>query len=364
MKNLIITGNVFPMGPHIAYGGERIVYYLIKELAKRNNVYVFAREGSNFEGIPIRDYTPVGPLQSDVDVHFSAVEDYIYRTGLDADLYMCNYFSDGWDPRIRTTFPNYAELTWCRWAHCPPFFKEGTPTNIVSYSNLLQWDFQASKVPTTMIYYGIPEDLYSLEREHDGYAVWIGKIEGGKAPHLAIELALAANMKIVLMGPPYNTGCFFQTVQPYIEKYPDKVFWVRGVDDEQKRRIMSRAKVFISSNDNSWREHFGIVNTEALAMGVPIIAFSRIGQECAIVTDQIIEDGKHGFFLHYIDSNNVQEILGKGVPLLEKIDTIDRAACRNQFEENFTSHLMAMRYEWFFNHTAENGPVQSVEVPF
>jgi glycosyltransferase involved in cell wall biosynthesis len=215
-----------------------------------------------------------------------------------------------------------------------------------------------------MIHYGLPRDLYQYEPHAENYAVWIGKIEGGKAPKLAIKLARAAGIKIVLMGPPYNTGCFWEQVGPYIDN--EHVFWVRGVDDEQKKRIMSKAKVFISSNDNTWREHFGIVNAEALAMGVPILAFNRIGQECAIWTDNIIRDGEHGFFLNYRDSNDEQEIIGKGVPLLKKImgGAIYRSACRKHFEDNFTADLEATRYDWLYKFIKENGPVGSVEVPF
>jgi glycosyltransferase involved in cell wall biosynthesis len=213
---------------------------------------------------------------------------------------------------------------------------------------VLQEDFLDINVETTMIHYGLPKDLYSFQPEHDGYAVWIGKMEGGKAPKLAIELALAAGIKIVLMGPPYNTGCFWEQVAPYLDN--PNVFWVRGVDDAQKYKIMSRAKVFIYSNDNTWKEHFGIVLAEALAMGVPVVGFNRINQDCAIVVDGIIHHGRHGYILHYKDSNDTKEILDKGVPYVQSIDRIDRKECREHFEKRFTAELMAKRYEWFYEN--------------
>ena len=362
---IVQTGNVFPMGKRIAYGGERMVYYLTEELARRGHeVVVVAREGSDFSGVPIKQYIPVGPLQNEVDVHFEALVKYINISGFEPDVYACNYFGNGFDPTAREFVPVFTEFPWGCWAHCRPFWGDQIAFNVISCSRVLQQDFINRGVLTSVINYGLPEDLYTFQPEHDGYAVWIGKIEGGKRPDLAIELALAAGLKIVIMGPPYNTGTFWQQVQPYLDKYPDKVFWVRGVDDTQKYKIMSRARCFISSNDNTWKEHFGIVNIEALAMGVPIIGFNRIGQDCAIKTDQIIEDGVHGFLLEYNDSNDLTEILEKGLPLLQKIDTIDRAACRQQFETRFTVTLMARRYEWFYKHVMENGPVLLTEVPF
>jgi len=342
---ICFTGNVFSFGPDMAYGGERILYYLAKGLADAGHeVHVFAREGCDLSDTNVMSYTPVGPLQGDRDVHFEAVAKFIKDTGIKFDVYQCNYFGDGWNPSILNEF-NYCELTWCVWTHMGHQLRM-KPYNTLSYSKVMHQDFLDIGMDTSIIYYGIPKDLYSFSPDHDEYAVWIGKIEGGKEPHLAIKLAKAAGLKIVIMGPPYNTGCFWDQVAPYIDN--ETVFWVRGVDDAMKQKIMSRAKVFISSNGNTWKEHFGIVNAESLAMGTPILAFNRIGQECAIKVDNIIEDGKQGFFLNYNDSNDVEEILDKGLPLLNKIATIDRMECRKQFERRFTSDIMVSRYERFY----------------
>lgn len=363
MKKLTIafTGNVFPASPTMSYGGERILIYLIEELVKLgHDVYVFMREGSDFTGIKIKDYIPIGPLQNDKDLHYEAAKKYSQEHGIEFQIFQCNYFGEGWSEETQERWP-YVELTWCKWAHAPWQLKK-KGFNIIAYSKVLQDDFKAMGVDTIMIHYGIPEDLYRVQPDHDNYAVWIGKIEAGKAPWLAIELAKAAGLKIVLMGPPYNTGCFWKQVAPYIDN--ESVFWVRGVDDQQKYKIMSKAKVFISSNDNTWKEHAGIVNIEALAMGVPIIGFNRINQDCAIKTDKLIEDGVHGFLLEYNDSNDLNEILSKGVPLLNRIDEIDRQACRKQFEDHFTAELMGLRYDWLYREIAQGKRFETVEIPF
>ena len=98
-------------------------------------------------------------------------------------------------------------------------------------------------------------------------------------------------------------------------------------------------------------------------MGVPIIAFNRINQDCAIKTDAIIEDGQHGFFLNYYNSDNTGEILEKGIPLLQRIDEIDRHECRKQFERKFTSELMAKRYDWLYNQIVQGKRFATVEIP-
>lgn len=356
---LWVTGNVFPMSQQMAYGGERITMYNIQELARLgHDVYVFAREGSDFTGMGIKDYIPVEPMNDRYDVHFRAACEYSERTGLEPDVFFCNYFGKG-DAQMFERWP-YSEQLWCRWDH--GFFEFRRPSfNVVAYSNLLQQDMANSGVPSTMIHYGLPKDLHPFQPSKEDYVCWIGKLEGGKAPRIGIELAKAAGLKLVVMGPPYNSGTFWNEVAPYIDN--ERVFWVRGVDDAMKYEIMSKAKCLIYSSDNSWKEHFGIVFIEALAMGTPIVGMNRINQDCSLVTDKIIEDGKHGFILNYKDSNNLQEILSTGVPLINRIHEIDPAACRQQFEERFTANLMARRYEWLFERIAKGERFGSVEVP-
>jgi len=357
---IFMSGNTFPMAKTMAYGGERMILYLIEELVKLgHDVYCFIKEGCDFTGIDIKDYIPLPPLRGDIDITYEAVKEYIKKTGIEPDLYNCSYFGEGWDSEIIEKF-NYAEITWCRWPHAPWQLKK-KGFNTISYSRILQLDFAQVGIPTIMIHHGIPKNLYQFEPEHDDYAVWIGKIEAGKAPRLAIELAKAAGLKIVLMGPPYSTTCFYNEVAPYIDN--EKVFWLRGVNDEQKRKIMSKAKVFISSNCNIWKEHLGLVNIEALAMGVPIIGFNRINQDCAIKVDGIVFDGKQGFLLEYNNSNNLQEILDKGVPLLNMIDLIDREDCRKHFEKYFTAELMGLRYDWLYKEIAQGKRFETVEIP-
>lgn len=358
---IAFTSNVHPFGPGMSYGGERIIGYLAEELARLGHeIHLFAREGT-IPPIGIKSFTPVLEMNNETDVYFDAVTEFKRENNIEFDWYQCNYFGESWKREALSICPHYAELVWNRWCHVAWQLKE-TPVNVVSYSRVLQQHFRFVGVETTMIHYGLPIDLYEFSNEHDGYAVWIGKIEGGKAPSLAIKLALAAGLKIVIMGPPYNTGCFWEEVAPYIDN--KNVFWVRGVDDEMKGKIMRRAKVFISSNKNGWTEHAGIVNIESLACGTPILAFNRTLDPSAISVDKMIIDGEHGFFLNYEDSNDVEEILDKGVPLLNKIVNIDRKMCREQFEKRFTSNLMAKRWEYFYDYICEHGNVMSIEIPF
>lgn len=357
------TGNTIPFGEGMHYGGERVLYYMIQGLsAMGHDIYLFAPDGCKIPEGTVKDYTITKPWDGQNDFYFEAVSQYCRQHKIVFDLYSCNYFGNGWNPIVSEIMP-YVEITWCRWCHqgwqlnIPPF-------NVVSYSKILQQDFLEANpaFKTTMIHFGIPKDLYQFEPEHEDYAVFIGKIETGKATGMAIKLARAAGLKIVVMGPPYNMGHFREEVLPYLND--PGVIWVRGVDDAQKRKIMSKAKVFISSNQGNWKEHFGMVNTEALAMGVPVIGFNQPAMPSAIQTDGIIEDGKHGFILNYDVDEPKEAIIERGIPLVDQIGQINRVDCRNHFEKHFTSELTAKRYGYMYEKVADGGRFGELEIPF
>jgi glycosyltransferase involved in cell wall biosynthesis len=80
----------------------------------------------------------------------------------------------------------------------------------------------------------------------------------------------------------------------------------------------------------SWPEPFGLVAIEALACGAPVLA-KRVGG-----LDEIIRDGVDGFF-----GDDVTELAF----LVERVDTLDRAAIRESVIDRFSAKRMADGYE-------------------
>jgi glycosyltransferase involved in cell wall biosynthesis len=80
-----------------------------------------------------------------------------------------------------------------------------------------------------------------------------------------------------------------------------------------------------------WEEPFGLVVTEAMACGTPVIAYRRGSMP------ELIDNNKNGFV---IDSNI--ELL---VEAMERVGQIDRALVRQQVEEKFSKEIMVENYE-------------------
>ena len=80
----------------------------------------------------------------------------------------------------------------------------------------------------------------------------------------------------------------------------------------------------------SWEEPFGLVMTEAMACGTPVIAYRRGA------TREIVTHGKTGFLV-----SGVSEM----ARAIQRIDTICRSVCRERIERHFSSQKMIEDYE-------------------
>jgi len=99
------------------------------------------------------------------------------------------------------------------------------------------------------------------------------------------------------------------------------------VGDEGKRALFAKTSALLFPID--WPEPFGLVMIEAMACGVPVIAF-RAGS-----VPEIIEPGVTGFVVNTVD---------EAVAAVESISLIDRNRCRAEFERRFQASRMAAEY--------------------
>ena len=99
-------------------------------------------------------------------------------------------------------------------------------------------------------------------------AVWAARITPEKGPHLAIDAARRAGLRLELSGPIADPGYFDAEIAPRLGA---DVSWVGHLEHEALARQLARGAVFVSSS--VWAEPFGLTLVEAMACGTPVATF-------------------------------------------------------------------------------------------
>lgn len=170
--------------------------------------------------------------------------------------------------------------------------------------------------------YFVPNDEVQNE-----YLMFLGRIEDIKGTKEAIEVALATKQKLIIAGniQPGHDEYFNTFVKPHLDN--PLIEYVGAVNDEQKLFYLQRAKAFLFPI--KWEEPFGIVMAEAMACGVPVIAF------CRGSVPEVVIDNSNGF---------VVEDTKQMIEAVNKIDEIDRIKVRLDCVERFSSDVIAKQY--------------------
>jgi glycosyltransferase involved in cell wall biosynthesis len=164
----------------------------------------------------------------------------------------------------------------------------------------------------------------------DAPLVFLGKLEPMKGAHSAIAIAQAARRRLVIAGNRAEEGLdaeyFEREIAPHIDGHA--VQYVGPVDDEQKNALLGSALALLFPT--SWEEAFGLVMTEAMACGTPVIAFARGA------VPEVIHDGVTGF---------VCRDVSEAVRAVSRLHLIDRKAVRAECEARFGEAAMVDAYE-------------------
>jgi len=198
----------------------------------------------------------------------------------------------------------------------------------ISYDQKKSAEEQNIKI-MDVVYNGINPKEYEFNNSPEDYFLFLGRLNKEKGVVAAIEIAKAADKKLVVAGNiagPAEWNYFFRDVQPRLNS--DKISFVGEVDFKEKIKLLKNAKALLFPINR--REPFGLVMIEAMACGTPVIAFNRGS------VPEVIEDKKTGF---------VVEGKEQMIEAMENIDKIKRKDCRRAVEKNFTLKQMVDKYE-------------------
>lgn len=179
-----------------------------------------------------------------------------------------------------------------------------------------------------VVYNAIDVDSFPFQDAKSDYVLFMGRLSPEKAPHLAVEAALRAGMRIVLAGKisaPTEKAYFDSRISPLLSN--PRVEYVGEADAETKRILYAGARAQLVPL--LWEEPFGLVMAEAMACGTPVIAFNRGA------APELVLDGETGYLVKNVDE--MAEAIGRA-------DAISPARCREHISANFSPSVLAERY--------------------
>jgi len=177
---------------------------------------------------------------------------------------------------------------------------------------------------------GVPLKSYSFRRDVAVNAplVFLGRIEEVKGPHLAIEVAKRSGRKLLIAGnvPDDQRRWVEARVFPHIDG--EQIRYAGPVDDAQKNDLLGIGAALLMPI--LWQEPFGIVMTEAMACGTPVLGLRRGS------VPEVIVDGVTGFV-----ADTVDEL----VAAVGKLPQLNRHDCRKHVEAYFSEDKIVSTYE-------------------
>ncbi len=178
------------------------------------------------------------------------------------------------------------------------------------------------------IYNGIDLSSFPFSEKHDDYLLFVGRLHPEKGVAEAVEIARRTGQKLIIAGPPVEGEYWEKKIAPYLG---GNIEYIGHVPKPNLYKYYGRAKATLVPIQ--WEEPFGLVMTESMACGTPVIAFRRGS------VPEVVRDGATGFIV-----DTIEEMVKK----VYDIKSIDRRVCRGHVEKNFSVERMVSDYEKAF----------------
>jgi len=207
-----------------------------------------------------------------------------------------------------------------------PLYEEFVDMPVVSISDAQRLPLRKAGWVAT-IHHGLPTNLFTFNPARGNYLAFLGRISPEKRVDRAIAIATACGERLRIAAKVDDTDrdYFERDIRPLLDN--PLVEFIGEIPDREKNDFLGNAKALLFPID--WPEPFGLVMIEAMACGLPVIAF-RGGS-----VPEIIDDGITGFIVDTID---------EAVRAVQQLDTLDRRRCRDVFERRFSARRMASEY--------------------
>ncbi|HMF97452.1 MAG TPA: glycosyltransferase family 4 protein [Vicinamibacterales bacterium] len=179
---------------------------------------------------------------------------------------------------------------------------------------------------TRVVHHGIPLDDYLVSSAKADYVAFLGRMAPCKGPHLAVEVALRAGIRLKLAGEiqPIFRDYWDTRIAPFIDGR--QIEYVGEVNLAQKNALLSRARALLFPIQ--WEEPFGLVMIESMACGTPVLAFAGGAVE------EVVRNGINGWIC-----SDVADMAARATGRLP-----ESAVCRDFVARHFSIESMIDGY--------------------
>ena len=336
---------LFEAVPPKLYGGtERIVSYLTEELvALGHDVTLFA-SGDSVTAATLAPMCEralrLDPSIGDPSAYPLMMLERVFRRAHEFDV--LHFHVDYWPFSLFTRQPTPFLATLHGRLDLPeiwPHYEMHSGVPLVSISDSQRKPMRWANWATT-IHHGLPERLLvPQDGAEPSYLAFLGRISPEKRVDRAIEIAGRSGLplKIAAKVDRADRDYFEEFIRPLLAQA--HVEFVGEIADAEKAAFLSGAHALLFPID--WPEPFGLVMIEAMACGVPVVAFGHGS------VPEVVEDGLTGFVVDDVEG---------AVRAVERLPTLARAGVRRRFEERFTARRMAEDYAVLYARLAHGRP--------
>lgn len=194
------------------------------------------------------------------------------------------------------------------------------------------WSFHMFLINDRVICVGNGFDLslYQFCPQPGSYLAWVGRIAPEKGLEDAVAASQSSGIPLKILGKIQHQDYWQQICQDYPNA---PVEYAGFLPTHELQKTLGECRALLVTP--KWVEAFGNVVIEALACGVPVIAYRRGGPA------EIVRDGKTGFL---VEPDSVTGL----VDAIARSKLISRHSCRQQAEAEYSLTAMGDRMEQWF----------------
>ena len=197
-------------------------------------------------------------------------------------------------------------------------------------------------LPATVVGNGFDLSRYTMCEGKDGPLGWAGRIAPEKGLEDAAAAAAALGERLLVWGLKENAA-YADDVESRVP--PGTINWRGFLPTAELQQELGTCRALI--NTPKWNEAYGNVVVEALACGVPVVAYDRGGP------GELIRSGETGWLVPADD-------VGALTQALREVGSIQRTRCREWVEQYATREVFSQRVEtWIREGLTMDGSINA-----